>query len=79
MSFADKLVFHTWISRKEGMDLSKDKQRPGQTDKGLYSSSPVCKDCGKTVNGTNDHSKCKEGLEINKREEKIPSVVFNIN
>jgi site-specific DNA-methyltransferase (adenine-specific) len=49
--------------RDEGMDLSKDKQRPGQTDKGLYSSSPVCKDCGKTVNGTNDHSKCKEGLE----------------
>ena len=39
------------------------KQRPGQSDKGLYSSSPVCIDCGLTVNGTNNHTECKEGLE----------------
>jgi len=25
---------------------------------GNYSQSPVCKDCNKTLNGTNDHSKC---------------------
>jgi site-specific DNA-methyltransferase (adenine-specific) len=49
--------------RNEGCDELDEKQRPGQTDKGNYSSSPVCKDCGKTVNGSNDHSNCKEGLE----------------
>ena len=49
--------------RNEGLDDFEDKQRPGQTSKGNYSSSPVCKDCGKTVNGTNNHSNCKEGLE----------------
>ena len=40
-----------------------DKPRPGQSGNGLYSSSPYCIDCGKTINGTNDHSDCKEGLE----------------
>jgi site-specific DNA-methyltransferase (adenine-specific) len=49
--------------RNEGCDELNEKQRPGQTDKGNYSASPVCIDCGKTVNGTNDHSNCKEGLE----------------
>ena len=39
------------------------KPRPGQSDKGLYSSSPVCIDCGLTVNGTNNHTECEEGLE----------------
>jgi DNA modification methylase len=46
-----------------GLDNSTDKPRPGQSDKGLYSSSPYCIDCGKTINGTNDHTNCEEGLE----------------
>jgi site-specific DNA-methyltransferase (adenine-specific) len=46
-----------------GLDNSTDKPRPGQSDKGLYSSSPYCIECGKTINGTNDHSNCEEGLE----------------
>jgi site-specific DNA-methyltransferase (adenine-specific) len=46
-----------------GLDNSTDKPRPGQSDKGLYSSSPYCIDCGKTINGTNDHTNCKKGLE----------------
>ena len=40
-----------------------DKPRPGQTDKGNYSSSVYCKDCGKTFNGTNDHTICEDGVE----------------
>jgi site-specific DNA-methyltransferase (adenine-specific) len=59
--------------RNEGCDELEEKQRPGQTDKGNYSSSPVCIDCGKTVNGTNDHSNCKEGLEY------IPSTTTTKN
>ena len=35
---------------------------------GMYSQSPVCKSCGKTVNGTNDHSKCEDGLYYKKME-----------
>jgi DNA modification methylase len=49
--------------RNEGLDHLEDKKRPGQSNTGLYSSSPVCVDCGLTVNGTNDHSNCEEGLE----------------
>lgn len=54
------------VSKKErnmGLETFEEKQRSGQSDNGLYSSSPYCKDCGKTINGTNDHSNCKEGLE----------------
>jgi site-specific DNA-methyltransferase (adenine-specific) len=49
--------------RNEGLDHLEDKKRPGQSNTGLYSSSPVCVDCGLTVNGTNNHSNCEEGLE----------------
>ncbi len=49
--------------RNEGLDHLEDKERPGQSNTGLYSSSPVCVDCGLTVNGTNNHSNCEEGLE----------------
>jgi site-specific DNA-methyltransferase (adenine-specific) len=49
--------------RNEGCDELQEKQRPGQTDKGNYSSSVYCKDCGKTHNGTNDHSNCVDGVE----------------
>ena len=50
--------------REKDLGLSgEEKLRPGQSDKGLYSSSPYCKDCGKTINGTNNHNECKEGLE----------------
>lgn len=54
------------VSKKErnmGLETFEEKQRSGQSDNGLYSSSPYCKDFGKTINGTNDHSNCKEGLE----------------
>lgn len=49
--------------RNMGLDNFDNKERPGQSDTGLYSSSPYCIDCGKTINGTNNHSNCKEGLE----------------
>ena len=49
--------------RNEGCDKLEEKQRPAQTDKGNYSASPYCKDCGKTHNGTNDHSNCSYGVE----------------
>jgi DNA modification methylase len=49
--------------RNEGCDELEEKQRPGQTDKGNYSSSVYCKDCGKTHNGTNDHSECNDDVE----------------
>lgn len=49
--------------RNEGLEHLEDKQRPGQTDKGNYSSSVYCKDCGKTHNGTNDHSNCSDDVE----------------
>ena len=49
--------------RNEGCNELNEKQRPGQTDKGNYSSSVYCKDCGKTHNGTNDHSNCSDEVE----------------
>jgi site-specific DNA-methyltransferase (adenine-specific) len=49
--------------RNEGCDELEEKQRPGQTGKGNYSSSVYCKDCGKTHNGTNDHSECNDDVE----------------
>jgi len=63
---ASRFFYVPKVSKKErnrGLDELPDKDRTGQSDKGLYSSSPYCIDCGKTVNGTNDHSNCKEGLE----------------
>lgn len=63
---ASRFFYSPKVSKKErnmGLENMEDKPRPGQSDKGLYSSSPYCIDCGKTVNGTNDHSNCKEGLE----------------
>lgn len=63
---ASRFFYCPKVSKKErnaGLDNMEDKTRPGQSDKGLYSSSPYCIDCGKTVNGTNDHTNCKEGLE----------------
>ena len=54
------------VSKKErnmGLETFEEKQRSGQSDNGLYSSSPYCIDCGKTINGTNDHANCQEGLE----------------
>jgi site-specific DNA-methyltransferase (adenine-specific) len=63
---ASRFFYCPKVSKKErnaGLDDMEYKARPGQTDKGLYSSSPYCIDCGKTVNGTNDHTNCEEGLE----------------
>lgn len=63
---ASKFFYVPKVSKKErnmGLETFEEKQRSGQSDKGLYSSSPYCIDCGKTINGTNDHSNCKEGLE----------------
>jgi site-specific DNA-methyltransferase (adenine-specific) len=63
---ASRFFYCPKVSKKErnaGLDNMEDRDRPGQTDKGLYSSSPYCIDCGKTVNGTNDHTNCEEGLE----------------
>ena len=63
---SSRFFYNAKVSKKErnmGLDNFEDKKRPGQNDTGLYSSSPYCIDCGKTINGTNDHSNCKEGLE----------------
>lgn len=63
---ASRFFYQAKVSKKErnmGLDHFEDKKRPGQSDVGLYSSSPYCIDCGKTVNGTNDHTNCVEGLE----------------
>ncbi|MDP8219126.1 MAG: site-specific DNA-methyltransferase [Candidatus Theseobacter exili] len=37
---------------------------------GNYSQSPVCKTCGKTLNGTNDHSKCSGEVYYREMESK---------
>ncbi len=37
---------------------------------GNYSQSPVCKDCGKTLNGTNDHSNCSGEIEYREMKSK---------
>ena len=37
---------------------------------GNYSQSPVCKDCGKTLNGINDHSKCSGEVEYREMKSK---------
>ena len=43
--------------REEGLEYFEEKPRFQQ---GNYSQSPVCSVCGKTFNGTNDHSSCGE-------------------
>jgi DNA modification methylase len=63
---ASRFFYQAKASKKErnmGLDGFEDKERQAQNDTGLYSASPYCIDCGKTVNGTNNHSNCKEGLE----------------
>ena len=52
--------------REEGLDLLDDKKRFQQ---GNYSQSPVCSVCGKTFNGTNDHSSCGENTMIYETKE----------
>ena len=37
---------------------------------GNYSQSPVCKTCGKTINGINDHSKCSGEIEYREMKSK---------
>ena len=37
---------------------------------GNYSQSPICKDCGLTLNGTNDHSKCSGEVYYKEMESK---------
>ena len=37
---------------------------------GNYSQSPLCKDCGKTLNGINDHSKCSGEVEYREMKSK---------
>ena len=52
--------------REEGCDSLPDKQRFQQ---GNYSQSPVCSVCGKTFNGTNDHSLCGENTMVYQTKE----------
>ena len=52
--------------RDEGLDNLESKQRFQQ---GNYSQSPVCSVCGKTFNGTNNHSMCGEHTMIYKSKE----------
>jgi site-specific DNA-methyltransferase (adenine-specific) len=63
---ASRFFYSPKVSKKErnaGLEELPEKPRPGQTDKGNYSSSVYCKDCGKTFNGTNDHTDCEDGVE----------------
>ena len=63
---ASRFFYCPKVSKKErnaGLEGLPEKNRPGQTDKGNYSSSVYCKDCGKTFNGTNDHTNCEDGVE----------------
>lgn len=53
--------------RDEGLDSLESRKRFQQ---GNYSQSPVCSVCGKTFNGTNDHSSCGEHTMIYKSKEK---------
>lgn len=52
--------------RDEGLDELESKTRFQQ---GNYSQSPVCSVCGKTFNGTNDHSSCGEHTMTYKSKE----------
>ena len=52
--------------RDEGLDGLENKKRFQQ---GNYSQSPVCSVCGKTFNGTNDHSLCGEHTMVYKSME----------
>lgn len=52
--------------RDEGLDDLEDKKRFQQ---GNYSQSPVCSVCGKTFNGTNDHSLCGEHTMVYKSKD----------
>ena len=56
--------------REEGCDSLPDKQRFQQ---GNYSQSPVCSVCGKTFNGTNDHSLCGENTMVYQTKEENTS------
>ncbi len=54
------------FDREEGLEELEGKKRFQQ---GNYSQSPVCSVCGKTFNGTNDHSLCGEHTMIYKSKE----------
>lgn len=59
----EKFIFSSKVSKYErnaGLDLLLDKERFGQ---GNYSTSPKCNICNKTINGTNDHTKCEKDLD----------------
>ena len=44
---------------------------------GNYSQSPTCKTCDKTLNGTNDHSKCSGEVYYKEMESKISNAESN--
>ena len=54
------------FDRDEGLEELESKKRYQQ---GNYSQSPVCSVCGKTFNGTNDHSQCGEHTMVYKTKE----------
>lgn len=65
----DILTYCTKVSGKErnaGCEKLEGKERFGQ---GNYSQSPICKTCNKTINGTNDHTKCSGEIYYDVKEE----------
>lgn len=67
----DILTYCTKVSNAErnaGCEELNNKERYGQ---GIYSQSPICKTCNKTINGTNNHDGCSGEIYYNIKEENL--------
>ena len=65
-------IFYTAkASKKERNEGLKHLETKDKFTAGNYSQSPVCKTCGKTLNGTNDHSKCSGEVYYRQMESKL--------
>jgi len=67
----DILTYCTKVSNAErnaGCEELNNKKRYGQ---GIYSQSPICKTCNKTINGTNNHDGCSGEIYYNIKEENL--------
>lgn len=62
--------FYTAKASKAERNMGCDDLENEKFTAGNYSQSPVCKDCGKTLNGTNNHNQCSGDVEYRQMESK---------
>lgn len=68
--FFKSIIYQAKASKSERNKGCEELETSEKFTAGNYSQSPTCKDCEKTLNGTNDHSKCSGEVYYKEMESK---------